>query len=285
MIFPENPGEQPLGVFCVIAYNHGLVAELGKHGFNPFPRFGEGPEGRFSVSLVFSAGCFQPDTGRFEKVKLRLGADMALVSEEGAVRVVGLDILQEMEVMHARPGQVERRDALEVMHARPGQVERRDAPVQPADGVQLESVNGCLAWHSIRRRGFPCVLPAHRAAPGVPSGILLPAWNRCRNNPRPHPSPGPSAHGCAGRAGPWTCAGRCIACGIGGGASRAGILPAWKTTGTRCRCPGPRPPSPGRPPSGRRTRGQPPDEARSLFHWLSPRLSASDVRKFCEYCM
>ena len=209
-----------------------------------------------SVSLVFSAGCFQPDTGRFEKVKLRLGADMALVSEEGAVRVVGLDILQEMEVMHARPGQVE----------------RRDAPVQPADGVQLESVNGCLAWHSIRRRGFPCVLPAHRAAPGVPSGILLPAWNRCRNNPRPHPSPGPSAHGCAGRAGPWTCAGRCIACGIGGGASRAGILPAWKTTGTR-------------PPSGRRTRGQPPDEARSLFHWLSPRLSASDVRKFCEYCM
>ena len=61
---------------------------------------------------------------------------MAFVSEEGAVRVAGLDILQEMEVMHARPGQVE----------------RRDAPVQPADGVQIESVNGCLARRSIRRR-------------------------------------------------------------------------------------------------------------------------------------
>ena len=42
--FPDNPGEQPLGVFCVIAYNHGLVAELGEHGFHPFPRFGEGLE-------------------------------------------------------------------------------------------------------------------------------------------------------------------------------------------------------------------------------------------------
>ena len=42
-----------------------------------------------------------------------------------------------------------------------------DAPVQPADGVQLESVNGCLARRSIRRRGFPRVLPAHRAVPGT----------------------------------------------------------------------------------------------------------------------
>ena len=122
--FPDNPGEQPLGVFCVIAHNHGLVAELGEHGFHPFPRFGEGLEGRFSVSLVFPAGCFQPDTGRFEKVKPHLDADIVLVPEEGAVRVAGLDILQVMEVVHARLGQAGRVDAL----------------VQPADGVQLVSV-------------------------------------------------------------------------------------------------------------------------------------------------
>ena len=176
---------------------------------------------------------------------------------------------------------------MEVVYARLGQAGRVDAPVQPADGVQLVSVEkGALRGAVSVGGGFPRVLPSPSCSTWhVPSGIPLPVWNRCRNNPRRHPSPGPSAHGCAGRAGPWTCAGRCIACGIGGGASRAGILPAWKTTGTRYRCPGPRPPSPGRPPSGRRTRGQPPDEARSLFHWLSPRLSASDVRKFCEYCM
>lgn len=254
----------------MIAHNHGLVAELGEHGFHPFPRFGKELEGRFSVSLVFPAGYFQPDTGRFEKVKPHLDAGIVLVPEEGAVRVAGPDILQVMEGVHARLGQA-------------GRV---DAPVQPADGVQLVSVNGCLARRSIRRRGLsPCPSCPSCSTWHVLSGIPLPAWNRCRNNPRPHPSPGPSAHGCAGRAGPWTCAGRCIACGIGGGASRAGILPAWKTTGTRCRCPGPRPPKLGRPPPSRRTWGQPPDEARSLFHWLSPRHSASDVRKFCEYCM
>ncbi len=152
LIFPENPGEQPLGVFCVIAYNHGLVAELGEHGFHPFPRFGEGLEGRFSVSLVFPAGCFQPDTGRFEKVKPHLDADMALVPEEGAVRVAGLDILQVMEVVHARLGQA-------------GRV---DAPVQPADGVQLVSVEkGALRGAVSVGGGFPRVLPAHRAAPGT----------------------------------------------------------------------------------------------------------------------
>ena len=174
---------------------------------------------------------------------------------------------------------------MEVVHARLGQAGRMDDPVQPADGVQLVSVEkGALRGTISVGGGFPRVLPAHRAAPDT----CHPACryrHGFRNNPRPHPSPGPSAHGCAGRAGPWTCAGRCIACGIGGGASRAGILPAWKTTGTRCRCPGPRPPSPERPPSGRRTWGQPPNEAHSLFHWLSPRLSASNVRKFCEYCM
>ena len=150
--FPDNPGEQPLGVFRIVAYEHELVAQLGKHGFRPFPRFGEGPEGRFSVSLVFSAGCFQPDTGRFEKVKPHLDADMALVPEEGAVRVAGLDILQVMEVVYARLGQA-------------GRV---DAPVQPADGVQLVSVEkGALCGAVFVGGGFPRVLPAHRAASGT----------------------------------------------------------------------------------------------------------------------
>ena len=131
---------------------HEWVAQLGEHGFHPFPRFGEGPEGRVSVSLVFPAGYFHPDTGRLEKVKLHLGADIALVSEEGAVREVGLDILQVMEVVHTRPGQVE----------------RRDDPVQPADGVQLESVEmGALCGAVPVGGGFLRVLPAHRAAPGT----------------------------------------------------------------------------------------------------------------------
>lgn len=49
---------------------------------------------------------------------------MAFVSEVGAVRVVGLDILHVMEVVHARLGQVE----------------RVDEPAQPADSVQFVSV-------------------------------------------------------------------------------------------------------------------------------------------------
>ena len=83
---------------------------------------------------------------------MHLGVDIALVSEEGAVRVVGLDILQEMEVVHARPGQVE----------------RMDDPAQPADGVQLVSV----VIRSLARRrsvggGFPRIFPVHRAALGT----------------------------------------------------------------------------------------------------------------------
>lgn len=77
---------------------------------------------------------------------------MALVPEEGAVHVVGLDILQEMEVMHARPGQVE----------------RRDDPVQPADGVQFVPVEkGTLCGAVSVGGGFPRVLPAHRAVPST----------------------------------------------------------------------------------------------------------------------
>ena len=68
------------------------------------------------------------------------------------MRVAGLDILQVMEVVYARLGQA-------------GRV---DAPVQPADGVQLVSVEkGALRGAVSVGGGFPRVLPAHRAAPGT----------------------------------------------------------------------------------------------------------------------
>ena len=96
---------------------------------------------------------------------------MALVPEEGAVRVAGLDILQVMEVVHARPGQVE----------------RRDDPVQPADGVQLVSVEKGALCGAVSVGGrAPCPSCPSCSIWHVPSGMPLLAWNRCRNNPRRH---------------------------------------------------------------------------------------------------
>ena len=54
--FPDNPGEQTLGVFRIVAYEHELVAGLGEHGFHPFPRFGKELEGRSRSFWFFRQG-------------------------------------------------------------------------------------------------------------------------------------------------------------------------------------------------------------------------------------
>ena len=54
--FPDNPGEQTLGVFRVIAHNHEWGAELGEHGFHPFLRFGKELEGRSRSFWFFRQG-------------------------------------------------------------------------------------------------------------------------------------------------------------------------------------------------------------------------------------
>ena len=91
------------------------------------------------------------------------------------------------------------------------------SPFNPRRRAVCIRSNRSLAWCSIRRRGPSLRLscPSYSAW-RVPPGRSLPAWNRCRNNPRPHPSPGLSSGGCACRAGPWTFAGRCIAAWISG---------------------------------------------------------------------
>lgn len=65
--------------------------------------------------------------GRLKKFWLHIGTDIAPVSNHGGVGIIGLDILQ----------------VIDVMHARLRQVERVCAPAQPADGVQLIPIVVC----------------------------------------------------------------------------------------------------------------------------------------------
>lgn len=53
----------------------------------------------FLVLLVQPIGAFQSDVGRLEQVKLPLTTDVGLVSEDAAVTIQGLDILDIVNVM------------------------------------------------------------------------------------------------------------------------------------------------------------------------------------------
>lgn len=90
--------------------------------------------------------------GCFKEVRLRIGTDVAPVSNHGAVGVVGLDVPQIIDVMHACLRQV--KGVYDTAY--------------PADGVQFVPVVVCALQCTISvRRGFPVIALSHPATPST----------------------------------------------------------------------------------------------------------------------
>ena len=77
-----------------------------KQNFNPLSCLCERDEGGFPVLLVEPVGPFKSDIGRLEKVKLDFCSDVPLVSEDTAIAVKRLDLLQIVDVVYTRLGKV-----------------------------------------------------------------------------------------------------------------------------------------------------------------------------------
>ena len=77
-----------------------------KQSFNPLSCLCERDEGGFPVLLVEPVGTFKSDIDPLEKVKLDFHTDVPLVSEDAAIAVKRLDVLQIVDVVYTRLGRV-----------------------------------------------------------------------------------------------------------------------------------------------------------------------------------
>ena len=77
-----------------------------KQNFNPLSCLCERDEGGLPVLLVEPVGPFKSDIGYLEKVKLDFRTDVSLVSEDTAIAVKRLDVLQIVYVVYTRLGRV-----------------------------------------------------------------------------------------------------------------------------------------------------------------------------------
>ena len=60
----------------------------------------------FPVLLIEPVGTLKPDVGRLEEVKLDFRSDISLFSEYAAIVVMRLDVIQIVDVVNTRLGQV-----------------------------------------------------------------------------------------------------------------------------------------------------------------------------------
>ena len=92
--------EETSRFLCVVAYHHELVIELRKDRLDSLSETLVGPCGRCPVLLVQSVRDIKGDVGRLEQVQLYGCAQVPFVSEDCAVVVFPLHILQILQVVH-----------------------------------------------------------------------------------------------------------------------------------------------------------------------------------------
>lgn len=135
-----------------IAYKHKLVAQLGEQGFYPFPGFSKRWKEGLTILLVVSVRHIQTDIGGFKEVPLHVGADIAPVSKHGAVGVIGIDVMQIIDVVRACLRQTK------------GVYDT----TLPTNGVQFVSIIVCALRSAVSvRQGFPVITLPHLAMSGT----------------------------------------------------------------------------------------------------------------------
>lgn len=137
--FADDAGKQAVGLFCIVADDHVLVAQLREHRLDTLPRLGKRNECRSPSLLIEPVRAFKPDVGSLEKVKLHTLAYVALVPEDAAIVVQRLDVVEIMQVVDACLREVV----------------GMDNAAQPCEGVELvaeviHALRGAVA--EVRRR-------------------------------------------------------------------------------------------------------------------------------------
>ena len=102
----DDSCEEAQPLLCVIPHDVELVGELRKNRFDSLSRLAERLVERFPIFLVASIRHLQADVCRFELVELQLHIDISSVSDDSAVEIILLHIVQIINVMYTRLGQV-----------------------------------------------------------------------------------------------------------------------------------------------------------------------------------
>ena len=101
-------GKKAAGFLGIVPDEEKLISKLRKQCFNPLSCLYKRDESGLSVLLVEPVGAFKSDVVRLEKVKLDFRANVLLVSEDTAIAVNRLNILQIVDVVYTRLGKVNR---------------------------------------------------------------------------------------------------------------------------------------------------------------------------------
>ena len=97
--FANHSGEKSAGLFCVIAYHHKTVVELGEHSLYPLSELFVSPCRRSPVFLIQPIRDLQSDVGGVKKILLHLGAEIPFVSKYRTVVIFPLHILEVIEIV------------------------------------------------------------------------------------------------------------------------------------------------------------------------------------------
>lgn len=99
--FADDAGKQAVGLFCIVADDHVLVAQLREHCSNALPRLGKRNECRGPCLWIETVRAFKPEVGSSEKVELHTLDDVAIGTEEAAIMRQRLDVVERMQVVDA----------------------------------------------------------------------------------------------------------------------------------------------------------------------------------------
>ena len=97
-------------MFGEIPVKHELPRKQGEICFNPLSSLCERDERRFPILLIKSIWDFRANVGRFEKGKLHGCADISTVSENAAVVMFIFDIIQIIDIVNIRFGDIKGMD-------------------------------------------------------------------------------------------------------------------------------------------------------------------------------
>lgn len=114
-------GKKSCRLLCIVSNHHELVVELREKSFDSFSGFLVRPCRRSPILLVQPIGYFKVYVSSVKKVLLNLGTEIAFVTEQHAIVVFPLHIIQITKVVNVCGGHVI----------------RMDNPTYPADSVEF----------------------------------------------------------------------------------------------------------------------------------------------------
>jgi len=98
--FACHSGEKSASLLCIVSYHQEIVVKLGEYCFDAFPEFLVSPQKWTPVFLIQPIWDFKSYVCSLKEILLNLSTQITFVTEEHAVTVFPLHILQIMQVMN-----------------------------------------------------------------------------------------------------------------------------------------------------------------------------------------